>query len=128
MPRGVPKRPRKSSGEPEVLRLSDLELARMEKSSQQIRACDAEALITLAQKNSYIQQIDPQGNLKKFDSKLAAIQQERQGAEADYRETSRGVEERLGIKLSGYAYDDRTGVLNELEQAPPAPGKAVSKT
>lgn len=129
MPKGIYER-NKAKGEKKTAKpakkakalvLTELELAKMEKLSTQIRAVDSEQVITLSQRNAYIQKIDPSGTLSKLEAKVNALKQERQEAEAAYRGVSADVEKRLGIKLSEYAYDDVTGVLrNILEDGGPS--------
>lgn len=118
--RGTTKKAAKASASkhklPKVLTLTELELAKMEKLSAQIRAADGEQVIALSQRNAYIQKIDPSGVIAKLDSRVAALKQERQEAEAAYREVSQLVEKRLGIKLAEYAYDDTTGVLRSISE------------
>lgn len=120
---GIGRLPRtKPSREPVVTQLTETELLRMEKLSTQIRACDGDQMITLSQKNSYIAKIDPQGVLARFDQKLTALRQERGEAEVEYKAVTEAVEKRLGLKLSDYAYDDKTGILRKIgdDVAPPA--------
>jgi hypothetical protein len=112
--KGMPKKLKATS--PDLLQLTELELAKMEKLSTQLRACDGEVMITLSQKNAYIHQIDPQGAIQKFDQKINALKQERVEAEMEYKTVSAGVETRLGIKLSDFAYDDKTGVLRNIAE------------
>jgi hypothetical protein len=116
MAKGKKKLTRKQSAQkdPAVLSLTENELLRMEKLSTQVRACDSEVMITLSQKNGYIQKIDPQGALGRFDQKINALKQERSEAEVGYRTTTAQVEARLGIKLKDYAYDETTGVLRKI--------------
>jgi hypothetical protein len=109
------KKKREENREPETLKLTELELARLEQYGAKIRACDSERLVVLSQKNAYIQQIDPIGHLGKYDSKMSALRQERDEADSGYQAISAAVEKRLGIKLKEYAYDDTTGQLNHVQ-------------
>jgi hypothetical protein len=138
MPKGIYERGSKAKNEkkttkpakksaPKALVLTELELAKMEKLSTQIRAVDSEQVITLSQRNAYIQKIDPSGVLSKLEAKVNALKQERQEAESSYRSVSADVEKRLNIKLSEYAYDDVTGVLrNILEDGVPSPDEGTA--
>lgn len=130
MPRGIPgsgkaaakgaAAKRAAMKEPKVLKLTEVELLKVEKLTSQLRACDNEIVLTQATKNAYIQQIDPQGQLGKFDSKIQALKRERMEAEATYKELSSKVNARLGIDLKDYAYDDNTGVLRKIGEMPAA--------
>jgi hypothetical protein len=119
MPRGQydrkkAKAKRENHKDPVTLKLNELELAKLEQFSSKIRACESERMVVLSQKNAYIQQIDPGQNLAKFDAKMAALRQEREDADSGYQIVSKTVGDRLGIKLSEYAYDDVSGQLNHL--------------
>jgi hypothetical protein len=119
-------RKQSSQKDPTVLSLTENELLKMEKLSTQVRACDGEVMITLSQKNGYIQKIDPQGVIGRFDQKINALKQERSEAEAAYKTVTSQVEVRLGIKLKEYAYDEATGVLRKIGDETVAKGPTPS--
>ena len=113
---GIGRMPRtKPSREPEQLHLTENEVLKMEKLSTQVRACDGDQMITLSQKNAYIQKVDPQGVIARFDQRLTALRQERQEAEQEYRAVTALINKRLGIDLKDYAYDDKSGVLRKVD-------------
>ena len=122
MPRGQydrtkAKTKRENSKDPKTLKLTELELARLEQYSERIRAAGSEHMVVLSQKNAYIQQIDPSQNIAKFDAKLLALRNEQtQGNEA-YASVAKQAGERLGIDLREYSYDDVSGQLNHIAPA-----------
>lgn len=100
--------------EPSSVQLTEVELLKMEKLSTQVRACDADTVITQAQRASHLSKIDPQGLIARFDLRIQALRKEREEAEVAYRAVTAGIEKRLGIKLHEHSYDDKTGVLHKL--------------
>ena len=104
----------KLQAEPKVMALSEVELLRMEKLSTQVRACDNEIIINQSLKSNFISQIDPAGQLQKFDSKLQALKQERMAAENEYKLLSKSIGDRYKIDMKEFAYDDQTGVLRRV--------------
>ncbi len=102
------------SAEPELMRLDENTVLKLEKLSNQLRAVDSETVITGNLRQSYLQKIDPEQNLLKFDQKLEALRAERQKAQVQYVGLAKSIGDRLGITLSDYSYDDETGVLRKL--------------
>lgn len=147
MPRGVYKRSSKNQEvtakqkiskavkaakvpEPEVkkdeatpLVLEQHELLRLLRYDAESRALKSEILVLGAQRDALLQAIDPAGRVKKMEAETQTRRQSLGITATEYNLVIKEVEERLGIKMSNFAYDDKTGVLNTIANASSVPEK-----
>ncbi len=106
---------------PELLKLDEFTLLRLEKMVAQTRAINSELIITNSLRQGFLQKIDPNQDLPKFDQRIQALHTERNATEALYKELLKVTGKKLGVDLADYAYDDETGVLRKTKEDLPAP-------
>jgi L-lysine 2,3-aminomutase len=129
-----PGRPRKNTApsvtdaqtDPAPLRLDEVTLLKMEKLQALMRASESERIMTLASKRALLSKIDPNNQIDALDRKIIALAREKDAAEAEYRLIIRQVEEKFGIDIKEYAYDDKTGTLNYIGKASESELRALS--
>lgn len=73
--------------------------------------------VTLAQRREYLRQIDPEGKLEAFDAKVKGMAAEASAKRTGYNALMKQVEERLGLLMAKYAWDDETGLLRYLPES-----------
>ena len=121
-----PGRPRKNPApaisepiqtDPVPLKLDEITLLKMEKLQALMRASDSERVMTLASKRALLAKIDPSNQIDALERRIIALLHEKNAAEAEYRLVVRQVEEKHGIDIKQYAYDDKTGTLNYIGKA-----------
>jgi hypothetical protein len=102
---------------PELPRLTQDELLRVQLLSAQQRLAAAEAKNVRVERVAYLQKIDPQGQLGKFDQHLIELTNAEGAARAGYERLLAQIESRLGIKLAqGCTIDPATGAITRLEK------------
>ena len=105
------------SNVPELPRLTQDELLRLQLLSAQQRLAAAEAKNVRVERVAYLQTIDPHGQLGKFDQQLVELTNAEGMARASYERLLAQIEERLGIKLAqGCTIDPTTGAITRLEK------------
>jgi L-lysine 2,3-aminomutase len=112
--------------DPVPLRLDEVTLLKMEKLQAIMRAAESERIMTLASKKALLSKIDPNNQIEALDRKILSLTQEKEAAEAEYRLIIRQVEEKFGIDIKEYAYDDKTGTLNYIGKASESEMKSLS--
>lgn len=73
----------------------------------------AESHVRNQQRDAYLRKIDPEGKLGKMANEARAVAQKSGEAQKQYQATVKAVEDRLGIVLKDYSFDDVTGALHK---------------
>jgi hypothetical protein len=73
----------------------------------------AESHVRGQQRDAYLRKIDPEGKLGKMANEARAVAQKSAEAQKQYQATVKAVEDRLGIVLKDYSFDDVTGALHK---------------
>jgi len=73
----------------------------------------AESHVRNQQRDAYLRKIDPEGKLSKMTNEARAVAQKSGEAQKQYQATVKAVEDRLGIVLKDYSFDDVTGALHK---------------
>ena len=73
----------------------------------------AESHVRNQQRDAYLRKIDPEGKLGKMTNESRAVAQKSAEAQKQYQATVKMVEDRLGIVLKDYSFDDVTGALHK---------------
>lgn len=102
--------------EPARLQLSEVETLRLARAHAETRAVRAEMTLLQQERALFLAKIDPGGVLRALDTRLSAKKTEMLEAQRLERDVRQQVEERLGVNLAQYSYDDVTGMLHELPQ------------
>lgn len=105
---------RKPTPEPAPLALTQVEMLRLEKGAAEQRAVTAEVNLLLRERMEILAKIDPQGILRAVDAEIQKRKAEMAAVRQQHTETTAAIEQRLGIRLSEYSYDDVTGTLHQV--------------
>lgn len=73
----------------------------------------AESHVRGQQRDAYLRKVDPEGKLGKMTNEARAVAQKSADAQKQYQATVKAVEDRLGIVLKDYSFDDVTGALHK---------------
>jgi hypothetical protein len=73
----------------------------------------AESHVRNQQRDAYLRKIDPEGKLGKMANESRAVAQKSAEAQKQYQATVKSIEDRLGIVLKEYSFDDVTGALHK---------------
>jgi hypothetical protein len=73
----------------------------------------AESHVRGQQRDAYLRKVDPEGKLGKMTNEARAVAQKSAEAQKQYQATVKAVEDRLGIVLKDYSFDDVTGALHK---------------
>lgn len=131
MPRGIYDRSKKSGAvkktplkkadlaHPEVLRLDETTLLKLKGQDAETRALKFELQNHILTKEKLLAQVDPQGVLKALDKKIQQLSQEYSVANQEYGKVRDEIGSELGIDMKEYSYDDKTGVLHNINETPP---------
>lgn len=103
-----------------VLKLTELETLRLSRYDSDHRAALNEMMLLKFRREQHLLQIDPKGVLASFDREITKTKVDVKEAEELGHATRAAIESRLDIKLTDYAFDDKTGVLHHVTSAPVA--------
>ncbi len=102
-----------------VLALSEHERLQLGMANAEMRAAAAEHTLLLRDRAVLLAKIDPEGTLRRLTEQLAVKKSDLEAARQLHLGAVSAIEQRLGVKLDEYSYDDVTGTLHHLA-APPA--------
>lgn len=106
---------------PETVKLDELSMLRLAKANAEARAASSEVLVKKGVKEGILNKVDPHGVLKKLDNEIQFLTARFHEAQQELMEVKKEIEGRMGIDLTKYAYDDKTGVLHDISSQTPPP-------
>lgn len=102
--------------------LTELELMKLSRYENEIKANDFERQILIARRDEYLKQIDPNGLLAQFAASINDRYEKVIRARLAHESTLKGISDRLGFDLRNASYDDATGVVHP----PPPPASEIT--
>lgn len=87
---------------------------KMDSLNNLMRAVKSELILASASRTAFLKEIDPKGQLSKYETSLAKLNAELKDTSDKYTKIVNEIETKFGIILKEYAYDDETGILNKL--------------
>jgi hypothetical protein len=119
-PEGAPAAPAPPPRLLDALRIEEVTLLKLTRAMEKERAARMELQVTSGLLNGLFHEwlrTDPKA--QETNAKILALQAEQRAAEKTYHELVGQIGSELKIDMKLYAFDDETGVLNKLPEAPP---------
>jgi hypothetical protein len=110
----------------QVIKLDDMTRMNLCRLDAEVRAARNQFMLQQMQLAEHIRSIDKDGKLAGMQAGLHATAMHMQEMEARYNGVRQEVEQKMGILLREYSFDDETGILHKIQ--PTAPKSEVSST
>lgn len=101
----------KTTGE---MKITEVEALKLSKSQLQLQLLEAQRVILAKEKAEYIASIDPNKQIQAFDQAVSENVSVANGILAEYKAIIQTINDKFGIDMSEYGYDDVTGVLTKI--------------
>lgn len=101
--------------EEKPLVLTEVELLKLTKMQALLQLHDARRSILARERADYLAAIDPERKLADYDARITEETKKSNDVVLQYRALIDSINERLGIDLNQYGFDDETGALQKVE-------------
>ena len=91
--------------------LTEVELWKLRALEAEVKCTIIQTELLLLKKKLYLDKIDPDGKLASFDRDIRSLSTEQTERKCRGQEIKKLAEERLGIDLSKYSYDEENGTV-----------------